>query len=34
MRVAQRLYESMGYVRGDDLVFDDGFRLRTYELRL
>ena len=34
MRAAQRLYESMGYRRGDDLVFDDGFRLRTYELAL
>jgi ribosomal protein S18 acetylase RimI-like enzyme len=34
MRTAQRLYESMGYRRGDDLEFDDGFRLRTYELEL
>lgn len=34
MVTAQRLYESMGYVRGDDLVFDDDFRLRTYELGL
>lgn len=34
MVTAQRLYESMGYRRGDDLVFDDGFRLRTYELAL
>lgn len=31
---AQRLYESMGFRRGDDLVWDDGFRLRTYELAL
>lgn len=31
---AHRLYESMGFVRGPDLVFDDGFRLRTYELAL
>ncbi|MGH2738753.1 MAG: GNAT family N-acetyltransferase [Actinomycetota bacterium] len=34
MVTAQRLYESMGYRRGDDLVFDDGFRLRAYELAL
>jgi GNAT superfamily N-acetyltransferase len=34
MRAAHRLYESMGFTRGEDLVFDDGFRLRTYELRL
>jgi ribosomal protein S18 acetylase RimI-like enzyme len=34
MSTAQRLYESMGYRRVDDLVFDDGFRLRTYELGL
>lgn len=34
MLAAQQLYESMGYRRGDDLVFDDGFRLRTYELPL
>jgi ribosomal protein S18 acetylase RimI-like enzyme len=34
MEPAQRLYESMGFRRGRDLVFDDGFRLRTYELRL
>ncbi|HYZ11224.1 MAG TPA: GNAT family N-acetyltransferase [Actinomycetota bacterium] len=34
MRVAQRLYESMGYRRQDDLEFDDGFRLRSYELEL
>jgi ribosomal protein S18 acetylase RimI-like enzyme len=31
---AHRLYESMGFVRGSDMVFDDGFRLRTYELAL
>jgi ribosomal protein S18 acetylase RimI-like enzyme len=34
MVAAQRLYESMGFRRGRDHVFDDGFRLRTYELTL
>jgi ribosomal protein S18 acetylase RimI-like enzyme len=34
MEAAQRLYEAMGFRRGPDLVFDDGFRLRLYELRL
>jgi ribosomal protein S18 acetylase RimI-like enzyme len=34
MTAAHRLYESMGFTRGGDLVFDDGFRLRTYERRL
>ena len=34
MTEAHRLYESMGFVRGDDLVFEDGFRLRSYELPL
>jgi ribosomal protein S18 acetylase RimI-like enzyme len=34
MVAAQRLYESMGFVRGPDQLFDDGFRLRTYELPL
>jgi ribosomal protein S18 acetylase RimI-like enzyme len=34
MHVAQRLYESMGFERGPDEIFDDGFRLRTYEYRL
>jgi len=34
MMAAHRLYESMGFVRGPDQVFDDGFRLRTYELPL
>ena len=34
MIAAQRLYESMGFVRGEDLVYDDDFRLRWYELRL
>lgn len=32
MRAAQALYESMGFRRGPDQVFGDGFRLRTYEL--
>ena len=31
---AQHLYESMGFTRGEDLVYDDDFRLRWYELRL
>jgi ribosomal protein S18 acetylase RimI-like enzyme len=34
MTAAQKLYEAMGFVRGPDLVWDDGFRLRTYELAL
>jgi ribosomal protein S18 acetylase RimI-like enzyme len=34
MTAAQKLYEAMGFVRGPDLMWDDGFRLRTYELAL
>src|SRR5688500_10906290 len=34
MKAAQHLYESMGFRRGPDLVFDDDFRLRVYELPL
>jgi ribosomal protein S18 acetylase RimI-like enzyme len=34
MRAAQRMYESMGFVRGPDLVYDDGFRLLSYSLPL
>jgi ribosomal protein S18 acetylase RimI-like enzyme len=34
MTAAHRLYESMGFRRGPDQVFDDGFRLRSYELAL
>ena len=34
MLPAQRLYESMGFHRGPDQVYEDGFRLRTYELEL
>lgn len=34
MAAAQRLYESMGFRRGPDHVFDDRFQLRTYELSL
>jgi ribosomal protein S18 acetylase RimI-like enzyme len=34
MTAAQRLYEAMGFRRGPDRVWDDGFRLRTYELAL
>jgi ribosomal protein S18 acetylase RimI-like enzyme len=34
MVAARRLYDSMGFRRGPDQVFEDGFRLRTYELEL
>jgi GNAT superfamily N-acetyltransferase len=34
MVAAHGLYESMGFIRGPDEVFDDGFRLRTYEFPL
>jgi ribosomal protein S18 acetylase RimI-like enzyme len=34
MAAAQALYESMGFRRGQDQVYDDGFRLRKYELAL
>jgi ribosomal protein S18 acetylase RimI-like enzyme len=34
MEAAQRLYDAMGFERRADEVFDDGFRLRTYEYRL
>ncbi|HYH27432.1 MAG TPA: GNAT family N-acetyltransferase [Actinomycetota bacterium] len=34
MKAAVALYESMGFERGEDLVYDDGFRLRWYELHL
>lgn len=34
MTEAHRLYETMGFLRREDLVFDDGFRLRSYELPL
>lgn len=34
MKAAQHLYESMGFRRGPDLVFDDDFRLRVYEMPL
>jgi ribosomal protein S18 acetylase RimI-like enzyme len=34
MTAAQRLYEAMGFERGPDEVYDDGFRLRTYGYRL
>jgi ribosomal protein S18 acetylase RimI-like enzyme len=34
MEPARRLYESMGFRRGADLVYDDGLRLRTYQLSL
>lgn len=30
MRAAQRMYESLGYERGDDRVFPDGFVLLSY----
>lgn len=34
MLAAQRMYESMGFRRGPDQVFDDGFRMLTYEYTL
>ncbi len=34
MLAAQHLYESMGFRRGPDRVFDDGFVLLSYEIRL
>jgi ribosomal protein S18 acetylase RimI-like enzyme len=34
MKVAQRMYESMGFRRGPDRVFDDGFVLLSYSLEL
>ncbi len=34
MQAAQHLYESMGFRRGPDRVFDDGFALLSYEISL
>lgn len=34
MTAAQRMYESMGFRRGEDLVFENDFRLLSYELSL
>ncbi len=34
MTAAHRLYEAMGFRRAGDRVFDDGFRLLSYELPL
>lgn len=34
MPVAQRMYESMGYERGEDRVFPEGFVLLSYSKRL
>ena len=34
MTAAQSMYESMGFERGEDWVFDDGFVLLSYSLRL
>ena len=34
MRAAQRMYESMGFQRDEDRVFDDGFVLMSYRLPL
>jgi ribosomal protein S18 acetylase RimI-like enzyme len=34
MQAAQRMYESLGYERGDDRVFPDGFVLLSYEKQL
>lgn len=34
MMAARAMYEGLGFVRGEDQVFDDGFRLMWYELAL
>jgi ribosomal protein S18 acetylase RimI-like enzyme len=34
MQAAQRMYEKLGYERGEDHVFPDGFVLLSYEKRL
>jgi ribosomal protein S18 acetylase RimI-like enzyme len=34
MTAAQRMYESLGYTRGEDQVFPDGFVLLSYSKRL
>ena len=34
MEAAQKMYESMGFERGPDRVFDDGFVLYSYSLKL
>jgi len=34
MQAAQRMYESLGFVRGEDRVFPDGFVLLTYSMRI
>lgn len=34
MKAAQTMYESMGFVRGPDQTFDDGFCLLSYSLQL
>ena len=34
MESAMKMYESMGFRRGPDRVYDDGFRLLSYELPL
>lgn len=34
MRSAVAMYEAMGFVRGEDVVLDDGFRLQSYRLEL
>ena len=34
MKGAQRMYESMGYIRGEDRVFPDGFVLLSYSKQL
>ena len=34
MIVAQRMYESLGFVRGIDRTFPDGFSLLTYATKL
>jgi ribosomal protein S18 acetylase RimI-like enzyme len=34
MEIAQRMYESMGYARGEDRIFPDGFVLLSYSKQL
>ena len=34
MQAAQRMYENLGYERGEDHVFPDGFVLLSYERAL
>jgi ribosomal protein S18 acetylase RimI-like enzyme len=34
MRSAVAMYEGMGFVRGQDVILEDGFRLQSYRLEL